>query len=245
MRKKVLIIGGGDGGVAREFCLYPEIEEIDVVESDEMFMEVCRKYFPDMTRGPGGRTGEDLSRGRPAVPPESVRRCMTSSSMTPPTRSAIRKDCLPRNFYGAGFRALKEDGIMVYQHGSPFYDEDEMACRSMHRKGLQKLSDQQSLSGAYSDMPRRVTGCSGSRRRNIIQSKDFNGKKWRERKLRHYGTIRRTCTSERLCCRGTSKIYWKRRNTEYEQIINYRVRRCGACLPSANAARTAMYLQTL
>ena len=23
---------------------------------------------------------------------------------------------------------------MVYQHGSPFYDEDEAACRSMHRK---------------------------------------------------------------------------------------------------------------
>ena len=23
---------------------------------------------------------------------------------------------------------------MVYQHGSPFYDEDEDACRSMHKK---------------------------------------------------------------------------------------------------------------
>ena len=23
---------------------------------------------------------------------------------------------------------------MVYQHGSPFYDEDEETCRAMHRK---------------------------------------------------------------------------------------------------------------
>ena len=23
---------------------------------------------------------------------------------------------------------------MIYQHGSPFFDEDESACRSMHRK---------------------------------------------------------------------------------------------------------------
>ena len=30
-----------------------------------------------------------------------------------------------KEFYGNCYRALKEDGIMVYQHGSPFYDEDE------------------------------------------------------------------------------------------------------------------------
>ena len=39
-----------------------------------------------------------------------------------------------KEFYGNCFRALKEDGIMVYQHGSPFYDEDEESCRLMHRK---------------------------------------------------------------------------------------------------------------
>ena len=41
--KKILIIGGGDGGVAREFAAYPEIEEIDVVEPDEQMVEVLRK----------------------------------------------------------------------------------------------------------------------------------------------------------------------------------------------------------
>ena len=38
--KKVLVIGGGDGGVARELSHYEEIEVIDVVEPDEMFVEV-------------------------------------------------------------------------------------------------------------------------------------------------------------------------------------------------------------
>ena len=28
---------------------------------------------------------------------------------------------------------------MVYQHGSPFYDEDEAACRSMHRKAFRSF----------------------------------------------------------------------------------------------------------
>jgi spermidine synthase len=45
--KKVLVIGGGDGGVARELSYYEEIEEIDVVEPDEMFVNVCREFFPD------------------------------------------------------------------------------------------------------------------------------------------------------------------------------------------------------
>jgi len=44
-----------------------------------------------------------------------------------------------KEFYGSCYSALKEDGIMVYQHGSPFYDEDELACRSMHRKAFRSF----------------------------------------------------------------------------------------------------------
>ena len=45
--KKVLVIGGGDGGVARELGYYDEIEQIDVVEPDRVFVEVCKEFFPD------------------------------------------------------------------------------------------------------------------------------------------------------------------------------------------------------
>ena len=31
----------------------------------------------------------------------------------------------------------KSDGIMVYQHGSPFYSEDKDECVKMHRKAYQ------------------------------------------------------------------------------------------------------------
>ena len=52
--KKVLVIGGGDGGVARELSYYKEIEEIDVVEPDRVFVEVCKEFFPDNARGLSG-----------------------------------------------------------------------------------------------------------------------------------------------------------------------------------------------
>lgn len=46
--RHVLVIGGGDGGVARELSYYKEIEEIDVVEPDEVFVEVCKKFSQTM-----------------------------------------------------------------------------------------------------------------------------------------------------------------------------------------------------
>ena len=46
--KDVLIIGGGDGGVAKELLQYDCVEHIDVVETDEMFVEVSRKFFPEV-----------------------------------------------------------------------------------------------------------------------------------------------------------------------------------------------------
>ena len=49
--KNVLIIGGGDGGVAKELIQYPGIESIDVVETDKMFVDVCREIFPEVACG--------------------------------------------------------------------------------------------------------------------------------------------------------------------------------------------------
>ena len=44
--KKVLVIGGGDGGCVRELCRYKHIEHIDLVEIDERVVAVCKEYLP-------------------------------------------------------------------------------------------------------------------------------------------------------------------------------------------------------
>ena len=49
--KNVLIIGGGDGGVSKELLQYDNIENIDIVEQDNMFVDVCREYFPETAAG--------------------------------------------------------------------------------------------------------------------------------------------------------------------------------------------------
>jgi len=47
--KKVLIIGGGDGGVAREVLKHSSVESVHMCEIDEMVIEVSKKYLPDMS----------------------------------------------------------------------------------------------------------------------------------------------------------------------------------------------------
>jgi spermidine synthase len=47
--KTALIVGGGDGGAARELLRYPEIEHIDVVEIDPVVVEACRSHLPDLS----------------------------------------------------------------------------------------------------------------------------------------------------------------------------------------------------
>jgi spermidine synthase len=44
--KRVLIIGGGDGGALRELCKYKTLESIDIVEIDKKVVDVCKEYLP-------------------------------------------------------------------------------------------------------------------------------------------------------------------------------------------------------
>ncbi|CAN1320986.1 Spermidine synthase 2, partial [Linum perenne] len=49
--KKVLVIGGGDGGVLREVGRYPSIEQIDICEIDKMVVDVSKEFFPKVAVG--------------------------------------------------------------------------------------------------------------------------------------------------------------------------------------------------
>ena len=49
--KKVLVIGGGDGGVLREIAKHPGVEEIVICEIDKDVIEVSKKYLPSLACG--------------------------------------------------------------------------------------------------------------------------------------------------------------------------------------------------
>ena len=131
--RDVLIIGGGDGGVAKELAAYPEIRSIDVVENDKMLVDACRDFFPETASGlDDPRVRIYYNDGLRFVRAKKEAYDLIINDATDPFGHS--EGFFTKEFYGNCYKALRQDGIMVYQHGSPFYDEDEEACRSMHRR---------------------------------------------------------------------------------------------------------------
>lgn len=120
--KNVLIIGGGDGGVVREFTKHADIERIDLVEIDERVIEVSKIYFPDCTSG--------LSDPRVRVLPEDgfafIKRAKKEYDIivvdsTDPVDFA--SGLFTDEFYQDVYNALTDEGIMMNQTENPFLDE--------------------------------------------------------------------------------------------------------------------------
>ncbi|MBR1393895.1 MAG: polyamine aminopropyltransferase [Ruminococcus sp.] len=180
--RKVLVIGGGDGGVARELSYYEEIETIDVVEPDEMFVNVCREFFPDNARGLDDprvklhyRDGLRFLRGK-----QDEYDLIINDSTDPLGHTA---GLFTKEFYGSCYKALREDGIMVYQHGSPFFDEDEETCRAMHRKAFRSFP----ISRVYqAHIPTCPSGywLFGFASKKYHPLRDLDAKRWRERNIK-------------------------------------------------------------
>ncbi|MDO4549126.1 MAG: polyamine aminopropyltransferase [Clostridia bacterium] len=136
--KRVLIIGGGDGGVARELIAYEGIESIEVVEPDEVLVKICREYFPEAVKGFEDERVSIIHRdGLRYLRGKYAEYDLIINDSTDPFGHT--EGLFTKEFYGSCYRALREDGIMVYQHGSPFFDEDETAFRAMHRKVYQSF----------------------------------------------------------------------------------------------------------
>ncbi|XP_001948433.1 spermidine synthase [Acyrthosiphon pisum] len=49
--ERVLVVGGGDGGVARETVKHPKVLSVDVVEIDERVVKLSEQYLPFMACG--------------------------------------------------------------------------------------------------------------------------------------------------------------------------------------------------
>ena len=136
--EKILVIGGGDGGVVRELAKYDTVEQIDVVEADPLLVEVCRKYFPQMACS--------LNDPRVHIYHEDGLRFIRSKSdaydliiIDSPNPFGAGEGLFTKEFYGNCFNALHEDGIMINQHESAFYKEEAFQCQRTHKRIIESF----------------------------------------------------------------------------------------------------------
>jgi spermidine synthase len=131
--RSVLVIGAGDGGVARELTRYPTIETIDVAEIDERVVAVCKEFLPQTACGFNDpRVRLHYMDGLKYVRHTREKFDLIIVDSTDP--SGPGEVLFTKEFYGGCRNALAENGILVNQHESPFYPEDARAMRGSHRR---------------------------------------------------------------------------------------------------------------
>lgn len=166
--KDILVIGAGDGGVVRELTRYDRVEKIDLVEMDPMVVEACRNYLPgNACRMDDRRVHIYFENALKFIRHrENSYDLIIVDSVDPFGPS---EGFFTREFYGSCYNALREDGIMVNQQGSPFYKEDAIAMQRSHQRIVSTFPISK-VYQAISPPMRRATGPSASPAKSTIPS---------------------------------------------------------------------------
>lgn len=186
--KKVLVIGAGDGGVVRELTRYKGVESIDMVEIDKMVVEICKEYIPQTAcKLEDKRVHLHFEDGLKYVRTKEKEYDLIIVDSTDPFGPG--EGLFTKEFYGHCSNALKEEGILVNQHESPYYAEDARAMERAHEK-LKSVFPVSTLYQAH--IPTYPSGhwLFGFASRTYDPIRDLKGKVWNDLgiKTRYYNT---------------------------------------------------------
>lgn len=117
--KKILIIGGGDGGVLREVFKYP-VEEVVMVEIDKEVISLSEKYLPSLSRGAFFDKRLKLVIDDGAKYIKKTKKKFDAVIIDSPDPVGPAKILFSPRFYRAAFEALGAGGVMIRQTGSVF-----------------------------------------------------------------------------------------------------------------------------
>jgi spermidine synthase len=133
--RRVLIIGGGDGGTAREVCRYKGVEYIDLVDIDERVVRLCQQYLPQtacvLDRDPRlhlhFEDGLAFVRRAPKAGYDLI--IVDSTDPVGPGEGLFTME-----FYKSCADALADGGILINQHESPYYEHYAHEMLRAHKK---------------------------------------------------------------------------------------------------------------
>ena len=131
--KRVLVIGGGDGGTVRELTRYKTIEKIDMVDIDELVVRTCMKLLPfTACELDDPRVSLHFEDGLKFVRTVEEKYDLIIVDSTDPFGPG--EGLFTKEFYGNCFKALGDDGILVNQHENPFYESYSAAMKRAHQR---------------------------------------------------------------------------------------------------------------
>jgi spermidine synthase len=133
--RRVLIVGGGDGGSVREVLRHAPVERVTLVEIDPAVIETARRFFPALATGLDDPRcevvccdGFDFLDGHP----EGFDVILVDS--IDPVGEAAK--LFTSAFYGKVRASLRRGGIAVFQTESPFYNTEVLVEVSRKLRSL-------------------------------------------------------------------------------------------------------------
>ena len=124
--KRVLIIGGGDGGILREVCRHKSVEHVTQVEIDQAVIDMCKEYLPNHSNGAfdDPRAQIVIADGVEYVHQTNEKFDVIISDCTDPVGPG--EVLFSSRFYEGCKNLLNEGGVFVAQNGVPFLQQDEV-----------------------------------------------------------------------------------------------------------------------
>ena len=126
--KRVLVIGGGDGGILREVLRHDEVEKAVMVEIDRTVVDLCVKYMPTISAGAFDDPRGELiiTDGLKYVEETDERFDVVIVDSTDPIGPG--ESLFTQSFYRNCKRCLNPGGVLVNQNGVPFFQPDEVVA---------------------------------------------------------------------------------------------------------------------
>lgn len=124
--KRVLIIGGGDGGILREVLRHPEVDQVTMVEIDAAVVEMGKKYFPNHSQGAfdDPRLKLIIDDGVEFIVNNQEKFDVIISDSTDPEGPG--EVLFTSRFYQGCKNSLNPNGIFVTQNGVSFMQLDQI-----------------------------------------------------------------------------------------------------------------------
>ena len=139
--KKIMVIGGGDGGTVREVLKYKTVEEIELVEIDEEVITVSKKYFPEVAcefNNPKLKIKVNDAIEYMKNARENSYDVILCDSTDP---EGFAAGLIGTEFYKNAAKALKENGIYICQSGSLLIQEKEFKTSLENMRTVFKYVD--------------------------------------------------------------------------------------------------------
>ena len=119
----ILIIGGGDCGCLTNVLKHPEVRTATMCELDKEVVAVSKRHFPKLTKGlKDPRAKVRFADGKKFLETTKKKYDVILLDLSDPIGPAA--DLFQKRFHQTVFDRLKDDGILVAQSESPFFNQD-------------------------------------------------------------------------------------------------------------------------